>query len=104
MNPLYLNTEYRIKMWEKSKELVEKISTVLDIEKIIVLGSFTTEKERPADVDFQILIKTRDTEENWSTDIQFIPNNKFGEEIVEDAKKWVEEKYGFGNYEVFEIK
>lgn len=100
----YLTTEYRKRLWEKSTDLVKKISTVIDVESIIVLGSFTTEKERPADVDFQILVKTKDTEENWSTDIQFVPNNKFGEEIVEDAKKWVEEKYGEGNYEFFELK
>jgi len=104
MNPKHLNSDYRKKLWEKSTELVEKISSIIDVEKIIVLGSFTTDKQRPADVDFQILVKTKDTEENWSTDIQFVPNNKFGEEIVEDAKKWVEEKYGPGNFEIFEYQ
>ena len=90
-------------MWQKSKELVDKISQVIDVEKIIVLGSFTTEKQRPADVDFQILVKTKDPTEDWSTDIQFVPNNKFGEEIINDAEKWMFEKYGEGNFEIFQF-
>jgi hypothetical protein len=90
-------------MWQKSKELVDKISSVIDVEKIIVLGSFTTEKQRPADVDFQILVKTKDEKEDWSTDIQFVPNNKFGEEIIKDAEKWMIEKYGEGNFEIFQF-
>lgn len=95
-------SEYRKLMWEKSRELVDKISNVVDIEKIILLGSFTTNKERPADVDFIVMVKTKDTED-WSTDIQFVPSNKFGDETIEDAKKWMEEKYGKDNYEVIEL-
>lgn len=95
-------SEYRKLMWEKSRELVSKISNVVDIEKIILLGSFTTNKERPADVDFIVMVKTKDTED-WSTDIQFVPSNKFGDETILDAKKWMEEKYGKDNYEVIEL-
>lgn len=99
----FINNDYRKQMWEKSLDLLQKISKVLEIEKVIVVGSFTTKKERPADVDFQVLIKVKDIEENWSTDFQFVPNNQFGDEIVEDAKKWVAEKYGEGNFEFFEL-
>jgi len=100
----YLNTPYRQHIWDKSKAIIEKVSQVIEIDSVVVLGSFVTEKERPADVDFIVMIKTKDTEENWSTDIQFVPNNKHGDDIIEDAKKWMEEKYGKGNYEVFELR
>lgn len=98
----YLNNEYRKHIWEKSKDLVLKISTVLEIEKIVILGSFTTEKERPADVDFIVMVKLA-TDEDWSTDIQFVPSNKFGNETITDAKEWMKEKYGQNNYQIFEL-
>ena len=99
----FLDNEYRKLIWNKSKQLINKISTVIDIDKVIVLGSFTTKKERPADVDFIIMIKTKDTGEDWSTDIQFVPSTKFGKETIIDAKKWMEEKYGKYNYQTFDF-
>lgn len=98
-----LNNEYRKLIWNKSKELINKISTVVDIEKVIVLGSFTTEKTRPADVDFIVIIKTKDNQENWSTDIQFVPSTTFGDNTIEDAKKWMNEKYGDNKYQIIEF-
>jgi len=99
----FLDNEYRKLIWDKSKQLIGKISTVIDIDKVVVLGSFTTKKERPADVDFIVMIKTKDSGEDWSTDIQFVPSTKFGEETIADAEKWMEEKYGKDNYQIFEF-
>jgi hypothetical protein len=98
-----LNNDYRKLVWEKSKELILKISSVINIDKVIVLGSFTTTKERPADVDFIVMIKTKDTDEDWSTDIQFVPSNNFGQQTIDDAEIWMKEKYGEGNYKTFEF-
>ena len=98
----YLDNDYRKHIWDKSKDLIFKISSVLDIQKVIILGSFTTKKERPADVDFIIMIKLSDSED-WSTDLQFVPNNKFGNETIKDAEIWMSEKYGDGNYKTFEF-
>lgn len=95
-------SEYRKFMWEKSQKIIKKVSDVIDIEKVILLGSFTTKKERPADVDFIVMVKTKD-KGDWSTDIQFVPSNEFGEDAIDDAKKWMEEKYGKNNYEVIEL-
>lgn len=97
----YLNNDYRKYIWEKSKDLIKKISTVIDIETVTVIGSFTTRKERPADVDFIIMVKTKEKNEDWSTDIQFVPSTKFGAETIMDAEKWMEEKYGKDNYQIF---
>lgn len=99
----HLGTPYRRRVWEKSMEILEKVSSVIDIDGAVVLGSFTTEKERPADVDFIVMVRTKDEEEDWSTDMQFVPNNAQGRSVVEDARRWMEEKYGEGNYEVLEL-
>jgi hypothetical protein len=56
-----------------------------------------------ADVDFIVMIKTKDSGEDWSTDIQFVPSTKFGEETITDAERWMEEKYGKDNYQIFEF-
>lgn len=98
-----LTNDYRKLIWEKSKDLISKIATVINIEKVVVLGSFTTNKERPADVDFIVMIKTTNKQDNWSTDIQFVPSTKFGQDTIDDGKKWMEEKYGKGNYSTFEF-
>jgi len=97
-----ITNEYRRLMWNKSKDIISKISSVIEVKKVIILGSFTTLKPRPADVDFIMMIQTKDTEDDWSTDVQFVPSSKFGEASINDAKLWMEEKYGKGNYTVFE--
>lgn len=99
---IYLQNDYRLKNWEKSKDILEKISKVIPIESVLVLGSFMTKKDRPADVDFIVMIKTKESED-YSTDIQFVPSNFFGDRTIEDAKNWMSEKYGNGNYETFEF-
>ena len=98
-----LNSEDRIMMWKKASELVEKISKVIPIRKATVIGSFTTSKPRPADVDFIILLQTCDEHENWSADIVFAPNNKFGKQTLDDAIAWMQEKYGNGNYKIIDF-
>ena len=40
----FLDNEYRKLIWDKSKQLIGKISTVIDIDKVVVLGSFTKKK------------------------------------------------------------
>ena len=101
MNKLLSNEERNI-LWNKSKEIIEKISHVISVEKITVLGSFTTSKQRPADVDFIILLTTKDKDEKWSTDIVFAPNNEHGHFVIEDARLWMEEKYGKDGFTMFE--
>jgi len=99
----FLDNEYRKFIWNRSKKLIDKISTVIDIDRVIVLGSFTTKKDRPADVDFIIMIKTKDNDDGWSTDIQFVPSTKFGQDIIIDAENWMKEKYGKDNYQTFDF-
>lgn len=83
-------------MWEHTKEIIEKIEKILPVTSIHILGSFTTKKSRPADVDFMVLCKTKENKktDKWSIDLAIAPDNEYGAYVLEDADKWVKEKYG----------
>jgi hypothetical protein len=101
-----INTKYRKEMWKNSQKILKKLEKILPISSIHLLGSFTTKKKRPADVDFIIMIQTKDKnpKSKWSVDISFTPNNKFGKSTLEDAKKWMKQKYGTKKSVVIRIK
>src|SRR3989344_6046149 len=90
-----LNSPYRRELWENSKGFIRKVEKIIPISSLHLLGSFTTKKKRPADVDFILLLKTnKNNNSNWSVDIVLAPDNKHGDFILEDAKKWMKQKYG----------
>jgi predicted nucleotidyltransferase len=69
-----LSSEYRIEMWKNSQKIIKKLEKVLPISSAYLLGSFTTEKKRPADVDFIILLQMKDKSKfNWSVDFVVAP-------------------------------
>jgi len=43
-----------------------------------------------------VFYKTKETKKHaqWSADITIAPDNKYGKWVLEDADKWVKEKYG----------
>lgn len=83
-------------MWRRTQEIIEKIEKMLPVTSIHVLGSFTTKKTRPADVDFIVFCKTKESKERaaWSVDLTIAPDNEYGTFVLEDADQWVKEKYG----------
>jgi len=101
-----INTPYRKEMWKNVQEALKKIEKAIPISSAYVLGSFTTKKKRPADVDFILLLKTkdRDPKSNWSVDLVLAPDNAFGEKTLEDAKQWMKQKYGAKKSAVIRIK
>ncbi len=101
-----INTKYRKEMWENSKKILKMLERIMPISSVYLLGSFTTKKRRPADVDFIILVQTKDKnpKSEWSVDVSFAPNNKFGKSTLEDAKKWMKQKYGSKKSTVIQLK
>lgn len=92
-------------MWKNSKKILEDISKVIPISSVYLLGSFTTKKKRPADVDFVILLETKkNRREKWSVDFMISPDNKYGKFVRNDAIKWVKEKYGLKKYFAIKLK
>ena len=91
-----LNTKYRKEMWKNSEKIIKKLEKIVPFSSAYLLGSFTTKKKRPADVDFIILLKMKDknTKSKWSVDLVISPDNKYGETVVKDASRWMKQKYG----------
>ncbi len=97
---------YRKEIWKKSLYVVKKLEKTLPISSVHLLGSFTTRKKRPADVDFILLLKIKDKTPNskWSVDLVLAPDNKHGNFILEDARKWMGQKYGSKKSAVIRLK
>lgn len=91
-----LNSRYRKEMWKNSVSILKKLEKVLPVESAYLLGSFTTKKKRPADVDVILILKIKGSRENekWSLDFVVAPQNDYGKFVVEDAQKWMKQKYG----------
>lgn len=91
----FLKSRYRKEMWINAQRILRKLEKILPIESAYLRGSFTTNKKRPADVDFIILLKIKDKKTaKWSIDLVICPDNNYGNFVVEDATKWMKQKYG----------
>ncbi len=100
-----LKSPYRRELWSNAKEILTNIEKVLPISSMHLLGSFTSKKRRPADVDFIIMLHTpKSKKTKWSLDIVIAPENQHGKEVLEDAKKWMNQKYGSKKSEVIKLK
>jgi predicted nucleotidyltransferase len=100
-----LNSKYRKEMWKNVSAILNKIEKKIPVASVHLLGSFTTKKTRPADVDFIVLVKTKaDKSAKWSTDLVIAPDNEYGEDVLEDAKKWMKQKYGTKKSAVIKLK
>lgn len=93
-------------MWAQVVPNLKKMIKHLPVEEVYVMGSFSSKKKRPADIDFMVLFKTKDAQKNekWSFDFVVAPNNKHGETVFEDVRKWMQQKYGKKNFEIMKIK
>lgn len=100
-----IGSPYRKELWKNSQEFIQKIKKVIPISTIHLLGSFTTKKKRPADVDFILLLKTKkNNKSNWSVDVVLAPDNSHGNFILNDAHKWMKQKYGSKKSAVVRLK
>lgn len=101
-----LCSPYRKEMWLNAKKIVEKLDKAIPIAHAYVMGSFTTKKKRPGDVDFIILLQTKEKNKNskWCTDLVIAPNNAYGKYILEDENKWVKQKYGLKKSTLVQLK
>lgn len=101
-----LKTKYRREMWKNVKRIVKNIEKVLPIKSAYVLGSFTTKKSRPADIDFILLLQTEENNKKaeWSVDLVIAPDNKYGKFCLEDADQWVKERYGLKKSAMIKLK
>ncbi|OGE73887.1 MAG: hypothetical protein A3I07_03455 [Candidatus Doudnabacteria bacterium RIFCSPLOWO2_02_FULL_42_9] len=101
-----LDSKYRKLMWRNAERIVKQLSKLIPIFEAYVLGSFTTKKSRPADVDFILFMKTPEKNKKlkWSVDLTLVPDNDYGKFVLEDADKWVKEKYGLDKSVMIKLK
>ena len=100
-----LNSPYRKNLWENANKFIKKIEKILPISSIHLLGSFATNKKRPADVDFIVLLKTKEKNDaKWSLDLVISPDNNHGNLVLKDTKKWMRQKYGAKKSAFIKIK
>ena len=93
-------------MWVNAQKIIKEIEKALPVSAGYVMGSFTTKKKRPADVDFILLLQMKDNNQNskWSVDLVLAPENKYGNYVLGDAKKWMKQKYGTKKSAVIKLK
>ncbi len=101
-----LKSAYRREMWKNVEVIVKKIEKVLPISSVHLMGSFASNKRRPADVDFIVMLQTPEKRKNakWFVDLVIAPDNKHGKELLEDNKKWMKQKYGAKKSEVIRYR
>ncbi len=92
----FLRSNYRKGMWRNAQRVIHKLEKVLPVNAVYLRGSFASRKKRPADVDFIVLLKTKAPakKSKWSVDFVVCPDNEYGALVVEDASKWMRQKYG----------
>ena len=101
----FLKSKYRAEMWKNSSKIITEIEKQLPISSAYLFGSFVSEKRRPADMDFMILLRTKkNAKAKWSFDLVIAPDNLHGDEVLKDIKKWMKQKYGAKNSSVVKLK
>ena len=101
-----LTSRYRQEMWGKAQRILKKLEKTLPISSAYLLGSFTTKKRRPNDVDCILLLQMKENNKSskWSVDIVFAPENRYGRYILDDVRTWMKQKYGSKKSAVIRLK
>ena len=101
-----LNSKFRRAMWQNAQKTLRKLEKIMPISSVYLLGSFTTAQQRPQDIDVIILVKSdsKKKDEQWSFDLQIVPDNKYGEWMLEECRKWMKRKYGAKKSAVIRLK
>lgn len=102
----FFTSRYRKDMWENAKKIVKKVEGAIPVKRAYVMGSFSTRKKRPGDVDFIILLQVpeKDKKVKWCVDLVIAPDNKYGEYVLKDEDSWVKSRYGLKRSTMLRIK
>lgn len=99
-----MSSKFRKEMWRNVEPALKKMLKALEVEEVYIMGSYSSTKRRPADIDFMVLFKTETKDQKkWSFDFVVAPNNEHGKFVFDDVKKWMRQKYGAKNFEITRI-
>ena len=101
-----LRSKYRKTLWSQAQQVLQALERSIPVSRAYVLGSFTTKKRRPADVDLIILLQTpkKSRAKNWSVDLVLTSEGDHGNWVLEDARKWMKQKYGARKSAVIKVR
>ena len=89
-----LKTKARKEMWKEAKKIISKVDKKIGLKEAYVMGSFTSKKKRPADIDFAIIIKTKNNSSAWPIDLLILPDNVNKNKYLKDLKQWMISRNG----------
>ena len=92
----FLNSEFRSNQWRQAEKFLKLIEKALPIKSIYLVGSFTTKKKTPGDIDIIVYLETKEKLENskWAIDFTISPDNAYGKKVLQETEEWVKRKYG----------
>ena len=101
-----LGNARRREMWKHAQRILKKIERTIPVRSARMIGSFTTKKKRPADVDVILMLRVgeKDAKKEWSLDLVIMPDNAYGAVMAKDAEQWMKQKYGSKGFEIVELK
>ena len=90
-----LTTKDRKEMWKEAKLMLTKVDKALGISEAYIVGSFASNKKRPADIDFAIVTKVKKKSSAWPIDFLILPESGENTKVyLNDMKKWMKKRYG----------
>ena len=100
----FLKSGYRKKMWTDSVKTLKLLEKTLPISSVWLRGSFATNKKKPSDIDFIILLRTPKNHSSCvSADFKICLDNKSGKAALRDSNVRMKKKYG-KKFEVVRLK
>lgn len=101
----WLRSKRRRAMWREAEAVLRAVSAALPVSRVHAMGSFTTRKRRPADVDFVVVLRVPPSRrgQDWSFDLVLAPEGKHGDRVVKDVRAWMRQKYGRDGFGVREV-
>jgi hypothetical protein len=101
----FLTSRYRRDLWRQALPSLKKMLRFLPVQEVYVIGSFSSRKRRPADVDFMVLFKVlpKNKKDKWSFDFIVAPDNAHGKFVFKDVDQWMRQKYGRKNFKIERI-
>lgn len=88
----YLNTKDREDMWKEAKKILSKLEP--DLDEIYAVGSFTSDKKSPGDIDFCIVTKSKQKNPTFPVDLLIVPQGEDAKEYLEFIEKYMKKKHG----------
>ena len=91
-----LKSKQRKEMWKEASRMLKKLDKQFNFSEIYAVGSFVSDKKRPADIDFTVVTKMEKNNSAWPIDIVIVPKTDDSNYYIKDISKWMKQRYKKG--------